>query len=48
MAKKKENDLTKTNAMRLLEQAGISFRIETYEFDEKSTVFVNCAFLFVD
>ncbi|WP_418462587.1 Cys-tRNA(Pro) deacylase [Frisingicoccus sp.] len=25
----------KTNAMRLLEQAGIAFRIETYEFDEE-------------
>ena len=35
MAKKKENEITKTNAMRLLEQAGISFRIETYEFDEE-------------
>ena len=35
MAKKKENDVTKTNAMRLLEQAGILFRIETYEFDEE-------------
>lgn len=34
MAKKKENESTKTNAMRLLEQAGIPFRIETYEFDE--------------
>ena len=35
MAKKKENELTKTNAMRLLEQAGIAFRIETYEYDEE-------------
>ena len=35
MAKKKENEVTKTNAMRLLEQAGIPFRIETYEFDEE-------------
>lgn len=34
MAKKKETDKTKTNAMRLLEQAGIPFRVETYEFDE--------------
>ena len=33
MAKKKDNDVTKTNAMRLLEQAGISFRIETYEYE---------------
>ena len=35
MAKKKETDKTKTNAMRLLEQAGIPFRVETYEFDEE-------------
>ena len=35
MAKKKENEMTKTNAMRLLEQAGIPFRIETYEYDEE-------------
>ena len=35
MAKKKDADVNKTNAMRLLEQAGISFRIETYEFDEE-------------
>ena len=35
MAKKKDADMNKTNAMRLLEQAGISFRIETYEFDEE-------------
>lgn len=35
MAKKKEADKTKTNAMRLLEQAGIPFRVETYEFDEE-------------
>lgn len=34
MAKKKDADVSKTNAMRLLEQAGIPFRIETYEFDE--------------
>ena len=35
MAKKKDADINKTNAMRLLEQAGIAFRIETYEFDEE-------------
>lgn len=35
MAKKKENDGAKTNAMRLLEQAGLPYRIETYEFDEE-------------
>lgn len=35
MAKKKDADVGKTNAMRLLEQAGIAFRIETYEFDEE-------------
>ena len=35
MAKKKETDGTKTNAMRLLEQAGIPFRIENYEFDDE-------------
>ena len=35
MAKKKDADVNKTNAMRLLEQAGIAFRIETYEFDEE-------------
>ncbi len=35
MAKKKETDKTKTNAMRLSEQAGIPFRVETYEFDEE-------------
>ena len=35
MAKKKGTDKTKTNAMRLLEQAGIPFRVETYEFDEE-------------
>lgn len=35
MAKKKENEQTKTNAMRLLDQAGIPYRIETYEFDEE-------------
>ena len=35
MAKKKETDKTKTNAMRLLEQAGIPFRVQTYEFDEE-------------
>lgn len=29
MAKKKDADINKTNAMRLLEQAGIAFRIET-------------------
>jgi Cys-tRNA(Pro)/Cys-tRNA(Cys) deacylase len=35
MAKKKDSDITKTNAMRLLEQAGIPFRVETYAFDEE-------------
>ena len=35
MAKKKDADVGKTNAMRLLEQAGIAFHIETYEFDEE-------------
>lgn len=35
MAKKKDADMNKTNAMRLLEQAGVAFRIETYEFDEE-------------
>ena len=35
MSKKKDADVGKTNAMRLLEQAGIAFRIETYEFDEE-------------
>lgn len=36
MAKKKEStDGVKTNAMRLLEQAGIPFRVETYEFDDE-------------
>jgi len=35
VTKKKENELAKTNAMRLLEQAGIAFRIETYEYDEE-------------
>ena len=31
----KKQKITKTNAMRLLEQAGIPFRVETYEFDEE-------------
>ena len=35
MAKKKDADANKTNAMRLLEQADIPFRIETYEFDDE-------------
>ena len=35
MSKKKDADVGKTNAMRLLEQAGIAFRIENYEFDEE-------------
>ncbi len=35
MAKKKDADVNKTNAMRLLEQADIPFRIETYEFDDE-------------
>ena len=38
MAKKKDADMNKTNAMRLLEQAGISFRIDTYEFDEEHLI----------
>ena len=35
MAKKKENDVNKTNAMRLLEQGKVPFRVETYEYDEE-------------
>lgn len=35
MAKKKDGDGTKTNAMRILEQAGLSFRIETYAYDDE-------------
>ena len=35
MAKKKDNDINKTNAMRLLEQGNVPFRVETYEYDEE-------------
>lgn len=35
MAKKKDTDMNKTNAMRLLEQSGIAYRVETYEYDEE-------------
>lgn len=35
MAKKKDTDMNKSNAMRLLEQSGITYRVETYEYDEE-------------
>ena len=35
MGKKKENDTAKTNAMRMLDQAKLPYRVETYEFDEE-------------